>query len=73
MSVIPHNQKEVELLARLMRAEAESEGSLGMLMVGNVGVNRVLANCLDFKDITSIEQMVFQHPGGLNQHFILIL
>lgn len=64
MSVIPHNQKEVELLARLMRAEAESEGSLGMLMVGNVGVNRVLANCLDFKDITSIEQMVFQHPGG---------
>ena len=60
MSVIPHNQKEVELLARLMRAEAESEGSLGMLMVGNVGVNRVLANCLDFKDITSIEQMVFQ-------------
>lgn len=64
MSVIPHNQKEVELLARLMRAEAESEGSLGMLMVGNVGVNRVLANCLDFKDITSIEQMVFQDPGG---------
>ena len=64
MSVIQHNEKEVELLARLMRAEAESEGELGMLMVGNVGVNRVLANCLDFKDITSIEQMVFQRPGG---------
>lgn len=64
MSVIPYNEKEVELLARLMRAEAESEGDLGMLMVGNVGVNRVLANCLDFYDITSIEQMVFQRPGG---------
>ncbi len=47
-----------------MRAEAESDGNLAMLMVGNVGVNRVLANCLDFKNIKSIEQMVFQHPGG---------
>ncbi len=64
MSIISYNQKELELLARLMRAEAESEGALGMLMVGNVGVNRVLANCLDFKEITSIEQMVYQHPGG---------
>lgn len=72
MSVIPHNQREVQLLARLMRAEAESEGSLGMLMVGNVGVNRVLANCLDFKDITSIEQMVFNILEDSNQHFILI-
>lgn len=47
-----------------MRAEAESEGNLGMLMVGNVGVNRVLANCLDFKNIRTLEQMVFQRPGG---------
>lgn len=64
MSVVRYTDKEVDLLARLMRAEAESEGELGMLMVGNVGINRVLANCLDFKDITSIEQMVFQRPGG---------
>lgn len=64
MSVIAHNNQEVKLLARLMRAEAEGEGQLAMLMVGNVGVNRVLANCLDFKNITSIEQMVFQRPGG---------
>ena len=62
--VIKHNEKEISLLARLMRAEAEGEGQLGMLMVGNVGVNRVKANCLDFKQITSIEQMVFQRPGG---------
>jgi len=35
-----------------------------MLMVGNVAINRVLADCLTFKDITSITQMVFQSPGG---------
>lgn len=64
MSVIKYTENEVKLLARLMRAEAESDGELGMLMVGNVGVNRVRANCLDFKDITSVEQMVFQRPGG---------
>ena len=64
ISVVAHNEQEVKLLARLIRAEAESEGNLGMLMVGNVGINRVLANCLDFKNITSIQQMVFQRPGG---------
>ncbi|MCJ8012452.1 cell wall hydrolase [Paenibacillus sp. KQZ6P-2] len=47
-----------------MRAEAEGEGDQGMLMVGNVGVNRVLGNCMDFKDIRTIEDMVYQSPGG---------
>lgn len=64
MAVIAHNEAEIELLARLMRAEAEGDGELGMLMVGNVGVNRVLADCLDFVNIRTIEQMVFQQPGG---------
>jgi len=64
MSIVAHTTKEVDLLARLMRAEAVGEGALGMLMVGNVGINRVLADCLTFKDITSISQMVFQSPGG---------
>lgn len=64
MAVISHNKKEVDLLARLMRAEAEGEGQQGMLLVGNVGVNRVRANCLDFKNITTLEKMVFQSPGG---------
>lgn len=64
MAVVRHNQKEVELLARLMRAEAEGDGQKGMLCVGNVGVNRVLASCLDFKDINTIERMVYQRPGG---------
>lgn len=73
MGVVAYNNQELKLLARLMRAEAESEGALGMLMVGNVGVNRVLANCLDFKNITTVYKMVFQRPGGfeatLNSYF----
>ncbi|WLR50766.1 cell wall hydrolase [Bacillus tianshenii] len=64
MGVIQYNEADVNLLARLMRAEAEGEGKLGMLMVGNVGVNRVRANCLDFTDITNITRMVYQSPGG---------
>ena len=64
MAVVAHNEAEVKLLAQLIRAEAESEGQLGMLMVGNVGINRVRANCLDFVSIRTITQMVFQRPGG---------
>lgn len=64
MAVVKYNQEELKLLARLMRAEAEGEGKLGMLLVGNVGVNRVRANCLDFKNINTINSMVFQSPGG---------
>lgn len=64
MAVVAHNEQDVKTLARLMRAEAEGDGQLGQLMVGNVGVNRVLANCLDFKDINNIQRMVYQRPGG---------
>lgn len=64
MAVVAHTESDVALLARLMRAEAEGDGPLGMLMVGNTGVNRVLADCLDFTNIRSIRDMVFQSPGG---------
>ncbi|MDQ0232211.1 cell wall hydrolase [Metabacillus malikii] len=64
MGVIPYTEEDVKLLARLLRAEGEGDGNLGMLMVGNTGVNRVRAGCLDFKDITTIRKMVFQSPGG---------
>lgn len=64
LGVIPYNEEDVKLLARLMRAEAEGDGDLGMLMVGNVGVNRVRGDCLDFNEVRSIRQMVFQRPGG---------
>ena len=40
-SRIAYNSKEVELLARLIKAEALGEGQEGMLLVGNVVVNRV--------------------------------
>ena len=64
--IVKYTEKELELLARLMRAEAVGEGNLGMLMVGNVGINRVIAKCLTFKDITTISQMVYQSPGGFS-------
>lgn len=64
MPRIKHTEQDVALLARLMRAEAEGDGKLGMLMVGNVGVNRVAADCLDFTEINTIRDMVFQSPGG---------
>lgn len=64
MAVIKANTEDVRTLARLMRAEAEGEGEQGMLMVGNVGVNRILANCLDFRNIRRMNDMVFQSPGG---------
>ena len=66
MGIIKYTSKERDLLARLMRAEALGEGELGMLMVGNVIVNRVLANCLTFKEITSLEKAIFQSPGGFS-------
>ncbi|MFE8699601.1 cell wall hydrolase [Cytobacillus sp. FJAT-54145] len=64
MAVIKATEEDVKLLARLMRAEAEGDGKLGMLMVGNVGVNRARSNCIDFKNITDIRKMVYQRPGG---------
>lgn len=66
MGIINYNTKERDLLARLMRAEAVGEGDLGMLMVGNVGVNRILADCLTFKDIRTISDMIYQNPGGFS-------
>nr|WP_175405305.1 MULTISPECIES: cell wall hydrolase [unclassified Paenibacillus] len=64
VAVIKTNSEDVRTLARLMRAEAEGEGEQGMLMVGNVGVNRILSNCLDFQGIRMMNDMVFQSPGG---------
>ncbi|RXZ84268.1 cell wall hydrolase [Paenibacillaceae bacterium] len=64
MAVIKTNSDDVKMLARLIRAEAEGDGELGMLMVGNVGVNRIRGNCIDFRNIRSVSDMVFQSPGG---------
>ena len=64
--IIKYTDKERDILARLMRAEALSEGGLGMLMVGNVVVNRVLADCLTFKNINTLTKAVYQNPGGFS-------
>ena len=62
--LLKYTDKELDLCARLMRAEALGEGDLGMLMVGNVIVNRAIANCLSFKDNRTVTDAVFQSPGG---------
>jgi N-acetylmuramoyl-L-alanine amidase len=64
LAVIKATSEDVKTLARLLRAEAEGEGNLGMLLVGNVGVNRIRGNCMDFKNIRSVSDMVYQSPGG---------
>lgn len=43
MALIARNEAGVDLLARLMRAEAEADDNLGMLMAGNTG--RYKAHC----------------------------
>lgn len=64
MARVAYNQNDIGLIARMMRAEAEGEGKLGMLMVGNVIVNRLSADCLDFEDLRSIEDVIYQVQGG---------
>lgn len=59
MAVVKARESDVALLARLLRAEAEGEGEYGMLLIGNVGINRIRANCSDFKGLRTIPQMVF--------------
>ena len=58
--IINYTENDVDMLARIMRAEALNEGDLGMLMVGNVVINRVLAYCHTFKNITSIYDAIYQ-------------
>lgn len=66
--LVNYTTKELELLARIMRAEALNEGNLGMLMVGNVVTNRVVANCYTFKDVDSITDAIYQKNqfSGIN-------
>lgn len=66
MSIINYTSNERDLLARLMRAEAIGEGDIGMLMVGDVVLNRALANCLTFKDVRTLSEVIYQNPGGFS-------
>ena len=58
--IIKYTTKELELLARIMRSEALNEGNLGMLMVGNVVVNRTIADCLTFKNVRTLTDVIYQ-------------
>ena len=51
-------------VAQVPSTKAEGEGNQGMLYVGNVIVNRAVADCLDFKDVRTIEDVLFQIQGG---------
>lgn len=64
--LVSYTKKELDLVARLMRAEALGEGNLGMLMVGNVIVNRAIATCDVFKDIRTLYDVIYQKPGGFS-------
>lgn len=64
--LVNYTTKELDLMARLMRAEALSDGNLAMLMVGNVITNRVLASCDVFKGVNTIYRVVYQSPGGFS-------
>ena len=55
-----YTDRELDLLARIMRAEALDQGNLGMLMVGNVVANRVLADCLTSKNVNSLYDVIYQ-------------
>ncbi|WP_028549767.1 cell wall hydrolase [Paenibacillus sp. UNC451MF] len=69
MAVVKAREQDINLLARLLRAEAEGEGEQGMLLVGNVGINRIRSNCSDFKGLRTIPQMVYQeHAFEAVQH-----
>ena len=60
-----YRTSDVDLMARLMRAESEGERKMGMLIVGNVIVNRLKADdCLDFKGLRSIPQVIYQVQGA---------
>lgn len=57
---IQYTDNDVELLARIMKAEALGEGDEGMLMVGNVIINRVIAECDVFRNTRNISEVVYQ-------------
>ena len=60
MPRIKYTSSDITLLARIMRAEALGEGSTGMLLVGNVVVNRAKAKCPPFKKTNTIYSVVYK-------------
>ena len=57
---VRYRDVDIDILGRIMRAEAQGEGALGMKLVGNVVINRVVYNCKPFKHIDTIYKAVMQ-------------
>lgn len=57
--------RNVELLAKLMLAEAESEGLQGMKLIGRIVENRRASMCPDYKKLRTIEQVITQRHRGV--------
>lgn len=73
MAIINYSTKERSLLARIMRAEALSDGNLAMLMVGNVIINRTIADCLTFKNVRTLTDVIYQKNqfSGINNSLFI--
>ena len=63
MARAKYRTSDVDLVARMIRVEAEGEVKMGMLLVGNVIVNRLKADCLDLKGLRTLRQVIFQVQG----------
>ena len=68
MARVKYNSKDVTTLGRLIKSEALGEGNTGMLLVANTGVNRIVYKCMPFKNVTSVNKMVYQRGNfeGVN-------
>ena len=55
-----YTSKDLDLLGRLIRAEAVGEGRDGMLKVGNVVSNRIKAYCFVFHNLKSLNDVIFE-------------
>src|SRR5690625_6250245 len=64
MARVAYTDNDVDLVARMMGGEAEGAGELGLLIVGHVIVNRLVADSPDFIDLRSISDVIFQIQGG---------
>ena len=66
--IVNYTEYERDLLARIMRAEALHEGNLGMMLVGNVVINRVITDCYTFKNINTLTNVIYQKNqfAGIN-------
>lgn len=57
---VRYRNVDIDILGRIMRAEAQGEGALGMKLVGNVVINRVVYSCKPFKKIDTIYKAIMQ-------------